>query len=177
MVLLVSYFGSALGNLFRYAIDKAVEGGDRRVLSEELNVEVDELLSRGDRLHEVLGDMLILKKDISFQDMKSVSRAFKKYFGIDIEKTPEVNNIILGQACRHAIVHDGGRANARTIRQVVSAKPRSLKPTILENEQIFFSTQEVEELAQDMRLYLETLLSQITSYNNALQTDAAKRRG
>lgn len=59
VVLLVSYFGSAVGSLFRLAVEQAIAGADKRVLSEELNVEVEELLSRGDQLQEVLGDMLI----------------------------------------------------------------------------------------------------------------------
>ena len=176
VVLLVSYFGSALGSLFRLAVRQAIAGSDKRVLSEDLSVEVEELLSRGDQIQDVLGDMLIQKKDISFQDMRSVNRAFNKYFGIEIEKTDNVNNIILGQACRHAIVHDGGRANARILRQTDNARPRSLKPQISENEQIDFTPSEVEQLATDMRVYAVALHSKIQSYSIALQADVAARR-
>ena len=172
VVLLVSYFGSTLSSLFRLAVARAIAGSDKRVLSEDLTVEVAELLSRGDQIQEFLGDMLIQKKDISFQDMKSVGRAFKKYFGIAIEKTDHVNNIILGQACRHAIVHDGGRANARTLRQIENATPRTLKPQIDENEQISFTPTEVEQLASDMRMYAVDLYEKIQAYNAGLQIEA-----
>ena len=164
VVLLVSHFGSALSDLFRYAVEVAIETGDKRVLSEELTLDIDELLSSGDHLHEVLGDMLILKKDISFQDMKSVSRAFKKYFGIEIGKDACVNDIILGQACRHAIVHDGGRTNSRTLRQTTSAKPRNLKADLGENQKIEFTPDEVELLGNYMRTYASNLLTQIELY-------------
>lgn len=118
IVLLVSYFGSAISDCFRTATQISIALDDKRVLNEELNIEIEELLIRGDQINDVLGDLLIQKKDISFQDMKSVSRAFKEYFGIEIKKDNVVNNIILGQACRHAIVHEGGRVNGRIIRQV-----------------------------------------------------------
>lgn len=108
--------------------------------------------------------------------MKSVSRAFSRYFGIEIGKNEYVNNIIVGQACRHAIVHDGGRANSRVLRQIENARPRTLKIPIGENEQISFTPAEVEELAQNMRMYAVNLHAQITSYNNALQANVAKQR-
>lgn len=163
-VLLVSHFGSALSDLFRYAVEVAIETEDKRVLSEELTLDIDELLTSGDHLQDLLGDMLIQKKDISFQDMKSVSRTFKKYFGIEIGRDAHVNDIILGQACRHAIVHDGGRVNSRTLRQTTAATPRKLKPDLHENQQIEFSPEEVELLGNCMRAYASNLLTQIESY-------------
>ena len=168
VVLLVSYFGSALGDLFRLAVELGISGADKRILSEELNVDVEELISRGDQIQDILGDMLIQKKDISFQDMKSVGRAFNKYFGIEIEKNINVNNIIVGQACRHAIVHDGGRANSRVLRQIENTKPRTLKVNISENEKINFSTDEVIELANNMREYVVRLHEKIILYKTSL---------
>lgn len=167
VVLLVSHFGSALGDLFRLAVAIGVEKGDRRILSEELSLDVEELLSRGEQIHEILGDLLILKKDISFQDMQSVHRAFKKYFGIEMKRDTTVNDIIVGQACRHAIVHDGGRANTRIVRQIADAKPRSLKPDVKENEQLLFTPEEVEELSRHMREYTKILLDRIMRYKKA----------
>lgn len=169
VVLLVSYFGSALGNLFRHAVQIGISVEEKRILSEELNLEVEELLSRGDQINEILGDMIILKKDISFQDMKSVARAFRKYFGIEIEKSSTVNNIILGQAARHAIVHDGGKANARIIRQISNATPRKLKPNVVENSEFQFTPDEVEILADEMKTYVESLLRKVEAYNKALE--------
>lgn len=167
VVLLVSYFGSALGDLFRLAVELGIAGADKRILSEELSVDVEELVSRGDQIRDVLGDMLIQKKDISFQDMKSVSRAFNKYFGIEIEKNKNVNNIIVGQACRHAIVHDGGRANSRVLRQIENTKPRTLKTSISENEKISFTPDEITELARNMREYVVDLHEKIMLYKNS----------
>ncbi len=168
IVLLVSYFGSAITDCFRLATQIAVESCDKRVLDEELNLEIKELIDRGDQIGDVLGDLLIQKKDISFQDMKSTHRAFKKYFGIEINKDAIVNNIILGQACRHCIVHEGGRVNRRIIKQIENAKPRSLKPSVRENDQLNFSTEEVEELGGYMKDYVSNLEARISEYKNSI---------
>lgn len=164
VVLLVSYFGSAVSDCFRLATQMAIESRDKRLLDEELTLGIKELVDRGDQIGEVLGDLLIQKKDISFQDMQSIHRAFKKHFDIIIEKDETVNNIILGQACRHCIVHEGGRVNTRIVRQVENAKPRHLKPEINENEQLEFSTAEVDELGDYMKNYISGLQSRITRY-------------
>jgi hypothetical protein len=168
VVLLVSHFGSLLGSLFRLAVDCGIEKNDRRILKAELNIDIEELLSRGNQIHEALGEMLVFKKDISFQDMKSVSRAFKDYFGINIEKSEVVHNIIIGQACRHSIVHDGGRVNTKTVKQVAYVYPRKLKPTLIENEEIKFSPDEVTFLASEMRKYAKKLFEQIEEYKHGL---------
>lgn len=167
VVLLVSHFGSLLGSLFRLAIDYGIEKNDRRILKAELNIDIEELLSRGNQIHEGLGELLVFKKDISFQDMKSVSRAFKDYFGINIEKSENVNNIIIGQACRHSIVHDGARVNSKTIKQVANAKPRKLKYSIIEDEEIKFSPDEVTFLAKEMKKYAKKLFDQMEMYKRA----------
>lgn len=168
VVLLVSYFGSAISDCFRLATQIAVESGDKRVLDEELNLEIKELIDRGDQIVDVLGDLLIQKKDISFQDMKSTHRAFRKYFGIEIDRNEIVNNIILGQACRHCIVHEGGRVNRRIIKQIENAKPRNLKPSMRESEQLDFTTDEVEELGGYMKDYVSNLQTGITAYDKSL---------
>jgi hypothetical protein len=160
VVLLVSHFGSILSSLFRLAVEYAITKEDIRLFEEELTLDVEELLSRGNQLHEALGDLLIQKKDISFQDMKSVSSTFKKYFGIIIEKNSSVNNIIVGQACRHSIVHEGGRINSRTVKQVANAKPRQLMLTLNENEEIKFSPSDVELLGDEMKKYAKSLFHQ-----------------
>ena len=93
-----------------------------------------------------------------------------------MRKDEIVNDIILGQACRHCIVHEGGRVNIRTIKQVANAKPRSIKPSISENDQLEFTTAEAEKLGEYMKEYVEKLQAEITAYNKHLQIDAAKPR-
>lgn len=165
VVLLVSYFGSMLSDLFRYSAKIAVlTHKDKRVLNEELKLQVYELLNIRKDIGDTIGDILIEKKDMSFQDMKSVSRLFKNYFGIDIDKDNLVNNIILGHACRHSIVHEGGIVNSRVINQVREAKPRDLKENVNLEKDISFSVPEIRILSNSMLKYAENLMEKITEY-------------
>lgn len=173
VVLLVSYFGSALSDCFRSATQIAITYREKRILDEDINLKVDEIVSSQDSIGDALGDLIIQKKDISFQDMKSVHRAFKKYFGIEIEKNENVNNIIVGQACRHSIVHEGGRVNSRIVNQVINAKPRSLKPDIKENDNLEFSTDEVHQLGMHMKTYVTDLQLKISEYSKSLNQTGA----
>tara|TARA_R110002072_G_scaffold302655_1_gene487101 strand:+ start:1299 stop:2051 length:753 start_codon:yes stop_codon:yes gene_type:complete len=165
VVLLVSYFGSAIADLFRKASKIAVADRDEpKVLEAELKLKVEELLAFGSSFGDSIGDMLISKNSISFQDMKSIQREFGKYFGIKIEKDRNVNNIILGQACRHSIAHEAGIVNSRVINQISSAIPRDLKLNMTEGQLIEFSEQEIETVANSMLSYVVSLNKKVDSY-------------
>jgi hypothetical protein len=157
VVLLVSYFGSAIGDVFRAAAARAVTRNDPRVLDTELKIKVGDVVGLTAAPEEQIGEMLIQKEGISFQDMQSTHRAFKHYFGVELPTTEAVKNIIVGQACRHAIVHDGATANARVMNQVRNATPRTLKQDLCLNQKIKFSIAEVDLLAADMKSYIENL--------------------
>ncbi len=165
IVLLVSYFGSAIADLFRQAAKIAVdEHKDERVLKTDIKMKVDELLNIFGTIGEAIGDILINKNDISFQDMKSIRRAFDGYFGIKIDKNKLVNNIILSQACRHTIVHEGGVVNKKIINQVSAAKPRDIKNDIKEKDDINFSEEEITIISKSMLSYVISLEDKVNSY-------------
>jgi hypothetical protein len=165
IVLLVSYFGSAIADLFRSSSKIAVENKkDERVLNSELKIKVEELLSYGSSLGDSIGDVLIAKNSISFQDMKSIQREFKKYYGIIIEKDKNANNIILGQACRHSIVHEAGIVNSRIVNQIKGAIPRDLKGNLEEGDVIEFSKEEIRVVANSMLAYVSRLEAQVIAY-------------
>ncbi len=165
VVLLVSYFGSATADLFRIASKIAVEEHkDKRVLNAELKVKVEELIEYGESLGDSIGEILIAKNSISFQDMKSIQREFKKYFGIHIERDIHVNNIILGQACRHSIAHEAGVVNSRVLHQVQGANPRDLKTALKLGESIEFTEEEITVVAGSMLKYVSGLEAQVDSY-------------
>lgn len=167
IVLLVSYFGSATADLFREAAKVAVEvHQDKRVLNSELKVKVEELIGFGVSIGDSIGDVLITKNSISFQDMKSIQREFKKYFGITIEKDINVNNIILGQACRHSIAHEAGIVNSRVIHQVQGANPRDLKQSLTEGDEIGFTEDEIGIVAKSMCSYVKGLEDHVNHYRN-----------
>lgn len=165
IVLLVSYFGSAVADIFRRASKIAVNThNDERVLGEELKFKLEELLNLKSSLGDSIGELLITKNNISFQDMKSIQREFKKYFGIKIDKDINVNNIILGQACRHSIAHEAAKVNARVMNQVKGAKPRNLKESISEGEVIEFTQGEIKVVSESMLNYVKNLNQQVSEY-------------
>lgn len=158
IVLLVSYFGSAVEDIFVRSITRTMRAASsERLRGEELRLTVGELLGLADNPEEALPALLIERKDLSFQDMQAIHRAFKDYIGVDVPRDVTVNNIILAQACRHVIVHAGGEVTARLIRQVKGAKPREIKPDLVEGNQVHFSEGEVKLVAGSMVKYVSSL--------------------
>jgi hypothetical protein len=161
IVLLVSVFASSVADLFRDGICILAKKGDSKSLKkEELKISVSDLLEFDGEINERLGHLIADKNDLSFQDMKSIGRAFKDYFGFDISKDKHVNNIIMAQAGRHVIVHDSARINERVIRQVSGAKPRDLKPE-LDGDTIQFNSGEVKLAAESMLEYFRQVRGQV----------------
>lgn len=161
IVLLVSYFGSAVEDIFSEAVIKTLRNNSSsKLIEEEMKLTVAELLELIENpIDSSIATLFIDKRDLSFQDMQAISREFKKYIGVEITKNKTVNNIILAQACRHVIVHAGGQITARLIRQVSGAKPRDIKQEIKDGEIVQFSHQEVQEIAKSMKDYLSKLVT------------------
>jgi hypothetical protein len=170
LVLLVSYFASAVHTLFREAIREKVTEGDRDTVlaKERLTFTVSELCERGFELPEAIPDALIQANDISWQDMQSIHRAFKKYFEIDMQRDGQVNDIIAAQACRHVIVHAAGIVNERTIKQLSNANPRTLKQEIKLGERVQFTTNEIECTGSAMEDYLKKLAGRVVAAAHSL---------
>ena len=155
VVLLVSYFGSAIRQLFVDAIASAVRFGNiTELLDEELKLTPRVLVERQTDVPELVGESIADRKDLSFQDMQSIARAFSRYFHFEPEKNATVNDIILGQACRHAIVHAGAVVDIRIMSQLRGALPRTLKPQLVSGDQIQFSPDEINHLSKSMLMYL-----------------------
>ncbi|MBI4809645.1 MAG: hypothetical protein HY799_11945 [Nitrosomonadales bacterium] len=162
VVLLVSYFGSAVEDIFKAGVDALLDSGeDSDLLREDIKLSFREMQEASWHFRGVAADLLVQKKDLSFQDMQAISRTFKTYLGITIEKDNHVNNIILAQACRHVIVHAGGAVNDRLIRQVANATPREIKPAISRGEHIEFQPEEVELISRSMEAYVKGLVIKV----------------
>jgi hypothetical protein len=165
VVLLVSHFGSALSDLFKLSVHSALRKETFREINRaEVKLSLASLMELDQKSELIAGELIIdnSANTISFQDMKSTKRAFSDYFGIKIEKEPHVNDIILAQACRHSIVHEGARITSRLINQIRQSKPRTLKLEIEDCGQITFDTEELRVVARSMRLYLKNLTQQLT---------------
>ena len=128
-----------------------------RLLTEQINVSVGDILDMADNQLFGLAEALLLKKAVSFQDMQSISRAFKDFVGVEVKRSPEVNDIIVAQACRHAIVHNGARVDDRLLKQIRNAAPRHLHPPLLLGGAIAFSDTDVRTVGSSMFLHLHAL--------------------
>jgi hypothetical protein len=164
LVLLVSHFAAALRDAYRTTVRLALtsEVAPAKLLDEELKVTVARLISnQGDPLLDV-ADLLIDKKDLSFQDMKGTGRAFEELCGVSVPKGSGVNDIIAAQACRHGIVHAGEVVTQQMIRQLAGATPRRLKISMVVDAIIRFSPEEVELAGDAMEEYLSSLMQAVT---------------
>ena len=160
IVLLVSYFASALKDLFSACIEECIiSGKSDRLKNQEIKFRVNELQSPVFDLTAFTCDSI--SQSISFQDMQSIRRAFKEYFGCDMEKNNHMNNIILAQACRHSIVHSGAGIDRKLVAQVSNAKPRDLKLQLIEGEVLRFTPDEIQSVAENMTYYLNELQSKV----------------
>jgi hypothetical protein len=158
VVLLVSVFASAMGDMFRQGINELVKAGKSETIrKEELQLTIGELEDYGYDLSDRLGHLIAEKKDISFQDMKSIARALREYFSVEIAKDNTVNNIIFAQAARHIIVHDAAKVNERFLRQIQNATPRDVKPNPQLGDAIRFETDELTQIGNSMLSYFSTV--------------------
>lgn len=160
VVLLVSHFASALGDLFRTAVSDRLASPDvGKLLEEEFKLTVTELKERDWNLAGAVPDLLIAKHDFTFQDMGATFRAFTTYTNLTPPRGELMHNIIAAQACRHTIVHAGGRVSDRSAKQVAKAVPRTFRPTLTAGEQLAITHAEVELIKADMLRFVETLAS------------------
>ena len=158
LVLLVSYFGSSIRDLFKVTFIFALDSGKLGKLGEQdIKISLADLHITGDDLSGKLADIFALQKDISFQDMQSIARAFDQYLGFKPQRDNHVNNIILAQACRHAIVHNGSKADAKLLKQIADAKPRNIKQTLSFDQKIQFDPSEIKLIGESMKHYMHTL--------------------
>jgi hypothetical protein len=162
LVLLVSYFGSSVSDLFKLGISKTLAKDTESPLNkEQIKITFRELQENDFQLREIAPELLIQAKDISFQDMQSINRAFKDHLGITIERTDTVNDIILAQNCRHIIVHTGAHIDARLIKQLTNANPRSLKKNLTIGDKVQFTIEDVNIAANAMLKYIENISKEI----------------
>jgi hypothetical protein len=162
VVLLVSLFASAVGELYREAmLSLAKSGGSNKLNDESLEFSVTDIMTEDFNPREQIGSLMQEKKDVSFQDMKSIGRAFTEFFGTTIPKDEIVNNLIVAQASRHIIVHDGAKINDRFMRQIQTAMPRTLKPRIESVSTIHFDEAELRIIGDSMFKYFSCLRIQV----------------
>lgn len=164
LVLLVSYFGSALSDLFRICVLIKIDADeDSDLLNEEIKLTIRELKGQDRDLRESIPDILVAQRDISFQDMGSWHRAAARYMGIKLCRDQTVNDIIAAQACRHVIVHSGSVVTERLLSQVKDAHPRKLRCEFELGKTITFSTDEISTISESMQAYISLIVDKIAA--------------
>lgn len=164
VVLLVSYFGSSLHDLLRHGIVAALRKGiDLPAARLELKVSWRVLDLAEGEIEARIADLLISQNDISFQDMQSIGRAFSQNLGVSMERTQDSNNVILGQAARHVIVHAAAKVNKKMLRQLEGANPRSIKKHLSEGSSIHFSPDEIRLLGESMLAYIRETSNRVST--------------
>lgn len=126
-------------------------------MKEDIRITLRDAREIGPDLIERVGDLFVSHRDISFQDMQSISRCFRDCFAYERPKDEVVNDIIVSQACRHVCVHSGGTVDRRMVGQVRTAVPRTLKPEIAEGHKVRFTDEEIALVGQRMTTYLQDL--------------------
>ena len=164
VVLLVSYFSSSMHDLFDTAATKILKSGiPKKLKGKDFKLTLEELKSYDFDLSSSIGSIISRKFDISFQDMASISRAMKDYFGAELPWDKTVNNIITMQACRHAIAHAGEIADKQLLNQLRKSSERDIQKNIKEGSKVQFTPEEIKLGGDEMVKYIINLTSKITS--------------
>jgi len=167
LVLIVSYFTSTVKELFRDSLQYFSEKKKDclKSINAELKFTFEELETYNFNLSQSVGEIIIKKRNLTFQDMQSICREFQTYFNIKIEKNGIVDNIILAQAARHAIVHSLSIADDKFVNQISQTNSRTLKRTLKIKDELKFTPQEIETIMSNMREFLRNI-EQMLSNNS-----------
>jgi phage terminase small subunit len=161
IVLAVSFFTSAISDIFRYSVQKSSELGTLPASNEELKISIKELQDVSFNLTNYVAEIILKKKDISFQDMQSTVRAFDNYLHIKIPKDSCCNDVILAQASRHSIVHNHSIADEKFLNQIKAATPRSIRQSFIPNEPFKYTASEIEFITFAMLIFVQNLRTQL----------------
>ena len=164
MVLLVSHFASVISSVFNETLTTYLKHKDSlpgKICNKEYKFKLGELNELQYDLSKEIGRMIARRSDISFQDMKSIARAFDDFFNIQIERNQNTSNIIAAQALRHAIVHNGEKVDNNCIGQLKNAADRVFLFDVSLGEDIKIDKDILEKVKASMIKYVEDLSSNI----------------
>ena len=90
--------------------------------------------------------------------MQSTFRAFRDCAGVEPARNEHVDNIIVGQAARHIIVHNSGVVNDICVRRTEKARIRSTITLALdEGQPVQFTPETLEQLGDSMVSFMSSL--------------------
>jgi len=162
LVALVTFFSSACKGLFRALAEVSFRSGNQSFRTVPLKLTVGDLMNESD-IGVVVCNALESSENLTFQDMKSINRAFAVVLGREIRRESHVNDIILAQASRHALVHADGNVDGKMLNQLRDASPRTLKPQLDLGVPLSFSPEEIEQAGEAMATYLASVAASPTT--------------
>jgi len=164
LLLLISIFTSTLKNIFEKSITHHVKTSNEiQFGDQEVKISFKYLLENSDNITDSFANIIIEKKEISFQDLQSSIRAFKDYLNITVKiDSNHTNNIIFGLASRNIIAHTYPyKASEKFMIQIRNANERDIKKDIKKDEFLNFNITELEILTKSLKLFIENLTNQI----------------
>lgn len=164
LVLQISHFASAISAIFNESLSHYLEKPaliSAKAKNLEFRFKLGELIELEYDLSTEIGQIIARKSDISFQDMKSLAKAFDTFFSVKIEKNVNVDNIIAAQALRHVIVHNGEVVDERCLRQLQSASRRTFYREIETGSKIAIHRKHIEAVKKSMLSYASNLIDLI----------------
>lgn len=164
VVLLVSYFTSSIHDLFDTAATITLKDEiPKKLKDKELKLTLTELKKHNFNLSNNIGSIISDNFGISFQDMKSITRAMQDFFGAELPWDKTVNNIITMQACRHAIAHAGEEVDQQLLNQLRNSSDRDIQGSLVLGDKIEFTPDEIKIGGNAMIKYISDLTSNIIS--------------
>ncbi len=164
LVLLVSYFASTINSILNEGLNYYLNNSDNlpdKVANQEFKLSLRELQELQFDLSEKIGSIIVRKSDISFQDMKSIARAFEQFLGITIQKDEDVDNIITAQALRHIIVHNSEIIDDKCIKQLTNAGNRKFVEDVEPNKKAVIDADDLNIVKASMLNYANNLFQLI----------------
>jgi hypothetical protein len=157
LVLTASYFSSAVRELFVEAVADATTRRSKSIMNEKLSLSIPELLDVDIERPRMIAEAIADRSEHSWQDMKSIGRAFDEYFGAAPGRDVFVNDIVAALSLRHAIVHAGAILSKRTVGQLSAARPRNLWLDVVRDSPVQVTPDEVRYVGRCMLTYLQSL--------------------
>jgi hypothetical protein len=172
LVLLVSHYTLTMEDIFKCGVNILISENKFKMNNSDdsIKISISELRSLNFDLSGNFGELLLNKKDISFQDMQSLNRAYSQYLDISLPIDKNLNNIIFAQAARHSIVHSSAHADDKFINQIRNLNPRDLKVSIKKKDVINMTPEEILIIDESMRETLDYCINQIKAATNTTQS-------
>ena len=83
----------------------------------QIKITLKEVLASDLRFGGKIGNLILEKDKLSFQDLKSIKEVFKTYFGRELTlTTDQEKQLCFYLECRHVLVHKGGKVDQRFVR-------------------------------------------------------------